>query len=121
MNVCHFIGRFCHDPELRTINKGDGKETVVTNFTLSISRKFKKNNGELGKQTSYIDCELWDSGAKIVSQNFRKDDFILVHASARNDNYTTTDGKKMSKIKFRVESFESLPQVYAEKEEVVIN
>jgi single-strand DNA-binding protein len=106
MNECIFLGNLVHNPELKTITKADGGETSVCNFTIAVSRKFKKNNGESGKQVSYIPCELWDKAAVLVSEHFKKGSPILVRASARNDSYTTSDGRKVSQIKFRVESFE---------------
>jgi len=115
MNICHFMGRLTHDPQIQTVSKGDGSETSVLNITLALNRKFKKNNGALGKQVSYVDCALWDSAANLVNEHFRKGDNIIVHCSARNDNYTNSEGKKTSKIKFRVENFEFVGNNYKEE------
>lgn len=108
MNSCIFIGRFTETPFLKSISKVDGGSTSVCNFTLAVPRKFKKANGELGKQTAYLDFEIYDSGAKLLCENFQKGDAILINASARNDNYTNADGKKIYRVRFRVESFEFL-------------
>lgn len=117
MNVCHFLGKISSDLELKTITKIGGGSTNVCNFVLSVSRKFKKSNGELGKQISYLDMEIYDSGAALLCQHFKRGDSILINASARNDNYTNSEGKKVSKVRFRVENFEFLPNLNYEKEE----
>jgi single stranded DNA-binding protein len=118
MNCCHFLGKLTADPQLTLIDKPDGSKTSVVDFTLSISRRFKKGDGSTGKQVSYIDLEAYDSAADLIKKNFRKHDNILVHASVRNSNYTDKEtGKKIYGVKFRIESFEFLPFLEKNKEE----
>ena len=107
MNNCIFIGRFTRDPELLTVKTGEtGRETNVVNFTLAVTRKFKKRDGELNKQVEYLLFEAWDSGADVIVRHFRKDDPIIVYASARNNQFETSKGDKISQVVFRVERFE---------------
>jgi len=101
MNLCIFTGYFLRDPELRQVN-----DTNVSNFKLAITRKFKKSNGELGKQTSILDFEIWDSGAETVVENFRKGDYITVYTSARSYVQELEDGKKLGRVCFRINEFE---------------
>lgn len=109
MNKCLFIGRFTETPTLNTVKiEASNKEIHVVNFTLAISRKFKKGNGITGKQVIFLDFEAWDSGAEVISKYCQKGSKILVITSARNDVYTASDGIKRNKIKFRVEEFELL-------------
>lgn len=84
MNECIFCGRFTEDPQLQRIVNENDKETCFVNFELAINRKFKKSNGELGKNVTYLEFEAWDSGAEVICKSFRKGDAIFVHAAARN-------------------------------------
>ena len=79
MNHCHFIGKFTHNPKLEK-----GGEVNKTVFELALTRKFKKANGELGRQTNYILCEAWASGAEVIVRNFKEGDTIVIHGEARS-------------------------------------
>jgi len=120
MNKCLFVGRFVRDPKLYEITKNNndgasGDKTAVVDFTLAISRKFKKGNGEIGKQTNYLDFEAWDSGAQVIANNFKKGDQIVIFASARNNSYEDSNGSKLNRVVFRVEEF-ALPSQYIEND-----
>ena len=105
MNKCHFMGRFVKDPTIVTTS--DNKS--VLNFTLAVTRKFKKaGTGELGKQVYFLDFEAWDTGAQTIARDFRKGDPIIVHASARSNTYEKDD-RKITRVVFRVEEFEYIP------------
>lgn len=91
------------DPELRTVDSED-RSTSVLNFKICTYQKVK---GRVEK--TYLDCVAWDSGAKIIAENFRKGDQILVDAFARNDRWTDKEGKSCSRVVFRVEKFYLTP------------
>jgi single-strand DNA-binding protein len=102
MNNCSFIGRFVRDPEIRTTSQGK----KVVNFSLAISRKFKKNGSkELQEEVSFPDFEAWDSGAELIHKHFVKGDSIAVESSLKTDTWESEEGKKRSKLKFRVNRF----------------
>lgn len=107
MNSCHFVGRFTHNPVL-TPNEDNTANACY--FTLAIVRKFKRNNGETGEQTNFIDFEVWDSAADVITRNFRKNDMIVIdNASARNTFVEDEDsGKRYNITRFRVERFSSI-------------
>lgn len=106
MNQCHFVGKFTRDPQLEEIDD-NGKIAKCVNFTLAITRKFKRSSGETGAQTSLLDFEVWDTAADVISRNFRKNDTIVIdQASARNTVVEDEDsGKRYNLTRFRVERF----------------
>jgi single-strand DNA-binding protein len=92
------------DPELRTVG---AKGTAVVNFGIAVSRQFKKNTGETAKETTFLEFEAWDSGAETINRHFKKGDPIIVHCSAKTEQWEDkTSGQKRSRIKFRVNKFE---------------
>ncbi len=106
MNICSFIGNFCHDPETRETQTG----VSVCNFNLAVNgRPYKKSDGTKVKEVCFIACECWHTGAEVINKYFRKGDAILVHCSAREDRWTDKSGEKKSRMKFRVNQFEFLP------------
>lgn len=104
MNQCHFLGRLVAEPESRSV--GDKQ---VVNFRLAVDRRYKKG-GESAKETAFLDCEAWDTGAETISKYLHKGDPIIVHASVKQEEWEDKNtGQKRSKLKFRVNSFEFVP------------
>jgi len=101
MNRCIFMGNLVRDVELKEV--GSSK---VASFTIAVSRFFKKQNGEKGKETSFLDMEAWDSGGEQISKFFRKGSPILVECSVKQETWEDKGtGSKRSRIKFRVDKF----------------
>jgi len=107
MNSGAFVGKFKYDPTLKVYDRPSGGETSVVNFVLEISRIFRKKNGEEREQSYCLDFEAWDIGAKLIAENFHKDDWITIHSSAKVDSYQDkTTGETVNKVRFRVNEFE---------------
>jgi single-strand DNA-binding protein len=101
MNQCHFQGRLTRDPQLKEL--GDQKKVV--SFGLAINRPFKRGS-ETVKETVFIECEAWDSGAELIAKYFKKGKPILVDASVRMNEWTDKEtNQKRSNLKFRVNKF----------------
>ena len=103
MNIVVLEGRLGQDPKLFPV--GDGKKVV---FNIAVNRNYKKNDGEWGKETTWVPCEAWDTGAEYIHEKFRKGDPILIQGAMKNDNWETEEGEKRSKLFVRVSSFRRL-------------
>jgi len=97
MNQCTFIGRLTHDPVTREF-----ESAKVCNFSLAITRKFKKRDGTPSSHTEYLPFEAWDTGGETIQKFFHKGDWIIVYASAKS----RTDKEGVKRISFRVNQFE---------------
>lgn len=106
MNKVILRGNLTRDPEIREVPIGD-KTSKVANFSVAVSRWYKKANGETEKTTEFIDCEAWDTGAQTIEKIMSKGDPILLEGSIKTDKWEK-DGKKFSKTKVRVTSFDKL-------------
>lgn len=106
MNQCMFMGNITHDPELRTVGT---QGTQVLNFSIAVSRNYKRSNGETVKEVNFFPLEAWDSGAETIHRHFKKGDPIIVFCSAKNEKWEDKEGNKRSTIKFRVDRFEFVP------------
>jgi single-strand DNA-binding protein len=105
MNQCHFLGNLVRDPDLRTTNSGK----QVVNFTIAINRYFKRGT-QRAKETAFLDCEAWDTGAATISKYFTKGEPIIVHGGLKQDEWDDKQsGQKRTKLKLRVERFEFVP------------
>lgn len=103
MNVVVLKGNLTRDPELKYIANG----TAVTNFTIAVNRHFKRQDGSKDKETTYVDCEVWDSAAEHLAEYCSKGDPILVQGALKLDQWET-DGQKRSRLKVRVNNFDRL-------------
>jgi single-strand DNA-binding protein len=106
MNKVFLRGNLTRKPEVKTVGTGD-RETQVANFTIAVNRFYQKRDGEQDKETTYVDCEAWDSGAKHLGETYDKGDPILAEGSLKLDSWET-DGQRRSKLKVRVSHFERL-------------
>lgn len=94
------IGRFTSDPELRQTKNG----VNYVKFRLAVNRKVKKE-GKLVDQADFFDYEAWDTGAELIARHFKKGHLIIVHCSAKTDEYEK-DGQRIRNVVFRVDKFD---------------
>ena len=109
MNIIHVSGAFTKKPEIKEVTSGE-RVTKVVNFVLASSRRFRKKDGSPDEETTFINCEAWDSGAETISKWFDKGDSIIVHGSLKNEKWEDKDGNKRYRDKVRVSSFEFPPR-----------
>lgn len=99
------IGRFVAKPELKTTKDG----TFLSEFTLVYNEK-RKVGEKLLEQAHYFDFVIWDKAADVVCKYFDKGDLIyIVQATPRQDRWEDKDGNKRSRVIFRVDNFEFVP------------
>jgi single stranded DNA-binding protein len=101
MNNCFFVGKLAADPELKEINN-----TFVVNFVLAVEDYRKDKDGEKHRRVDFLDFEAWDTGATTIAKHFKKGDFLIIEAEARQHKWTSGEQKRQ-KIVFRVKSFKS--------------
>ena len=100
MNICTFMGRFTREPEYVQLQNGKS----VINFSLAVRNP---NGGNKEKaDITFIDCVAWEGTADLINKYFKKGSRILVHTSAKTDNWIDKEtGKNRYKIKFLVQKF----------------
>lgn len=109
MNITIIKGNLARDPDFRQVDAG-GKSTCVVNFTVATSREYTKSDGTRDKITSFIPCEAWDTGAKIIGDSFKKGDLVMIEGSIRNDSWEK-EGVKHSSLKIRVNNFSKITKL----------
>lgn len=97
VNRVFMAGRLVRDPELRLLTSG----TSVCSFSIAVNRKWGEK-----EETTFLDCEAWKKQAELVAAHLHKGDPIFVEGRLKQDEWTTQDGQKRSKLKVVVENFE---------------
>ena len=103
MNNCSFVGRMAQTPELISVNS-----THVVKFTLAVEDYRRAKDGKKTKRVDYFDFEAWDSGATTICKYCKKGDELAVFTTGRQYKWVDDNGKKNSRINFRVNKFKML-------------
>lgn len=96
--------RLTREPVLKAVG-----ETHVCNFGVAVNEHYTKN-GEKKEISNFFECELWDKGAEVFAKYVNKGDQVVIEARPRYDSWEDADGKKRSKVFFRVDNFQLLRQ-----------
>jgi single-strand DNA-binding protein len=102
LNNVILIGRMTRDPEFKTVG-----QTSLANFSLANNRSYM-DNGSRKDVVNYFDCVVWGKQAEILKQYAGKGKQIMVEGRLEQSTWDGQDGKKLSKIRIRVESFQLL-------------
>lgn len=100
MNSVVLIGNLANEPKLIVIPKEGSPDLKVVNFVVATNRQW---NG--GQETTFVNCEAWDTGAEHLAREFKKGDRIFVSGSLKNESWEK-DGQKHRRDKVRVSHFE---------------
>jgi len=101
-NKVILIGNLTREPQLSYLPS----QTPVVEFGMAINRVFKKQDGSEGKETCYVDCQMFGKRAEVVNKYFKKGDPIFVEGRLKFDQWNAQDGSKKSKLRVFVENFE---------------
>jgi len=105
LNKVMLMGNLTRDPEIKYTPKG----TAIANFGIAINRVFTPEGGEKREEVTFIDLEAWGRTAEVIGEYFKKGRPIYVEGRLKLDQWDDkTTGKKMSKLRVVVESFEFL-------------
>lgn len=96
MNLFVIGGRLVADPILKKTSTG----VPVLKFRIAHNRRHKDK-----EQTSFFECEAWDTGAELIAKHFKKGNSIYLEGFLRQDEWEK-DGVKRSAVVLRVEHFD---------------
>jgi len=94
-NTLTVMGNITRDPELSFIGSG----TALCKF--SIADNQKKANGEI--QAHFFDCVAWGELGEHIAESFQKGQRIIVCGKLVQNQWTTDQGEKRSKVEITVE------------------
>jgi single-strand DNA-binding protein len=106
LNKVMLMGNLTRDPEIKYTPKG----TAIANFGIAVNRTFTPSDGgEKREEVTFIDLEAWGRTAEIIGEFFKKGRPIFIEGRLKLDQWDDkTTGKKMSKLRVVVETFEFL-------------
>ena len=105
LNKVMLMGNLTRDPEIKYTPKG----TAIANFGIAVNRTYTPEGGEKREEVTFIDLEAFGRTAEIIGEYFKKGKPIFIDGRLKLDQWDDkTTGKKMSKLRVVVDSFEFL-------------
>ncbi len=105
LNKVMLMGNLTRDPEIKYTPKG----TAIANFGIAINRVFTPEGGERREEVTFIDLEAFGRTAEVIGEYFKKGRPIFIEGRLKLDQWDDkTTGKKQSKLRVVVDSFEFL-------------
>jgi single-strand DNA-binding protein len=103
-NKVLLMGNLTRDPQLSYLPS----QTPVVDFGLAVNRVFKKQDGTDGRETCFVDCQMFGKRAEALNKYVKKGDPLFVEGRLKLDQWEAQDGSKRSRLRVFVENFEFL-------------
>jgi len=102
LNKVLLMGNLTRDPQVTYLPS----QTPVAEFGLAVNRVFKKQDGTEGKETCFVDCQMFGRRAEALAKYVKKGDPLFVEGRLKLDQRQAQDGSKRSRLRVFVENFE---------------
>lgn len=100
-NSVILMGNLTRDPGLSYTPN----QTAVVEFGLAVNRKWKKEDGSLGEEVLFVECQVFGKRAEVIYKHFKKGSPIFVQGRLKLERWDK-DGKTHSRIRVIVFNFE---------------
>jgi single-strand DNA-binding protein len=105
VNKVILIGNLTRDPQSRQLPT----QSMVSEFGLAMSRKFKSQDGEDREEVCFVDCTAFGRQAEVIQKYCKKGKSLYVEGRLRYDSWEDKNGGgKRSKLSVVVENFQFL-------------
>jgi len=93
LNVVLLTGRLTRDPDTKETRAG----AAVTSFAIAVNRYFKRDSGDWGQETSYLEIETWGLLAKQCAE-LTKGQVARVQGRVKQERWQDGDGNNRTKV-----------------------
>ncbi|MCS7205003.1 MAG: single-stranded DNA-binding protein [Leptospiraceae bacterium] len=105
MNYVFLIGRLTADPVFRVAQSSGGS---FCTFHIANNRRFKKQNGELAEETSFVPCIAWGKLSEFSRNYLKKGMLVAIEGRLRQNSWQNEEGKTVSTINVVVNNIQIL-------------
>src|SRR5947209_3738853 len=104
-NRVTLIGNLTRDPQVKHLPSN----TIVAEFGLAMSRRFRTQSGEDREDVCFVDCAAFGKQAEVIQEYCRKGKQLFVEGRLKYDVWDDKAGHgKRSKLSVVVENFQFL-------------
>jgi len=105
VNKVILIGHLTRDPQVKQL----ASQTMVAEFGIASSRKFKGQNGEDREEVCFVDCAAFGKQGEVIGKYCKKGKPLYVEGRLKFDSWDDKNGGgKRSKLSVVVENFQFL-------------
>ncbi|MBI1375458.1 MAG: single-stranded DNA-binding protein [Phycisphaera sp.] len=101
-NKILLMGNLTRDPQLSHLPSN----TPVVEIGLAVNRRFRRQDGEQGEETLFVDCRAYGRTAELINQYCRKGRPLFIEGRLQLDQWNDKDGNKRSKHRVFIENFQ---------------
>jgi single-strand DNA-binding protein len=105
-NKIMLMGNLTRDPKLSYLPSN----TPVVEIGLAVNRRFKKQDGQQGEETLFIDCNAFGRTAEVINQYLTKGRPIFIEGRLKLDRWQDKEGNPRSKHHVVIENFQFVDQ-----------
>lgn len=104
MNKVFLVGNLTRDPELRYTPQG----TAVATLRMAVNNMFKGKDGQMQKDTCFINVVVWSKMAEVCNQYLQKGKPVLIEGMLQSRSWQGNDGQKRNVIEVRADRVQFL-------------
>ncbi len=90
MNTVQITGNLAKDPVIRATKTGK----AVASFSVGVSKKITKANGDILDLTDWINVTAWGNLAEAVGNELTKGSYVFIKGRYSTRSYDTPDGQR---------------------------
>ena len=94
LNRVLLIGNLTRDPEVRYTQSG----MAVGKIGMATNREYKTANGEMKKETTFVNVTVWGRQAETCGEYLRKGSQAFVEGRLKLDEWNDKDGQKRTQL-----------------------
>lgn len=110
-NSVILMGNFTRDPQLSYTPN----QVPVVEFGVAVNRKWKKEDGSMGEEVGFFECQCYGKRAEVIVKHFTKGNPIFIQGRLKQERWEK-DGEQHSRIRIMVENFEFIGRKETENE-----
>ncbi|MEX2673045.1 MAG: single-stranded DNA-binding protein [Phycisphaeraceae bacterium] len=101
-NKIVLMGNLTRDPQLSYLPSN----TPVVEIGMAVNRRFKRQDGEPGEETLFVDCRAFGRTAEVINQYLSKGSPLFVEGRLQLDRWQDKEGNQRSKHRVFIENFQ---------------
>jgi single-strand DNA-binding protein len=105
-NKVFLMGNLTRDPQLSYLPSN----TPVVELGMAVNRRFRRQDGEQGEETLFIDCRAFGRTAEVINQYCAKGRPLFVEGRLQLDRWQDKEGNSRSKHRIFIENFQFIDQ-----------
>lgn len=100
-NQVILMGNLTRDPQLAFLPD----QTAVVEFGMAINRKWSKQDGSVGEEVCFVECQCFGRRAEVINEHFEKGSPIFVKGRLKFEQWEKDDTRH-NRLRVIVENFE---------------